>query len=998
MSAQGTPATLTLDPDTVATKHARALAGIVEGDVRFTKHDRMLYATDASIYQVEPLGVVIPKTTEDVRQVIAYCAQHNLPVLPRGGGTSLAGQCVNRAVVIDTSVHLTRLLDVDAGARTCRVQAGITIADLNAQLETHGLHFAPDPSTIRQANIGGCIGNNAAGTRSVLYGRMSENIISVAGFLPSGEAFDSAPGVHTEMRATLGDLVKRHAQGIRERFPKTSRRNAGYALDMLLDQIEAGTDASALDLAPLICGSEGTLVFVTEAVLKLHPIPKATGLAVIGFGSLDEAVAAVVPILGTVPSAVELLDDLLISLARKNAEYAPSAVRMPRPAGGVLNAVLYVEYLSEKGAGEIAHKIKELGALVTELFPDAGFSAHTDAREIHEALELRRAGEPLLHAIPGVGGRKPLGFIEDNAVPPERLGEFVTRLRAIIESHGTRAAFWAHASVGVLHVRPLLDLADDDDTRKMEAIAIETADLARELGGVMSGEHGDGKSRGPLIERHFGTELTAAFREIKELFDQKHLFNPGNIVPLPGEAAPLIETIHQRTRKRPGETKLLSAALDTYYNYEAEGGYHHAMELCNGAGVCRKSKQAAAGAMCPSYMATRDERHCTRGRANALRLAITGQLDGTAPEFNDEQTLETLDLCLSCKACKSECPSSVDVARYKAEYLAQSRTRGLRAGAEDFLLTNIRTISRLGSLTAPLANAINSLPPVGWAIRKMLGYASERSLPAFSRSLMSRTKGRSINAGLPADAPEVLVFGDCFTSFNEPTIGMDAVRVLNAFGYRARVLDVGCCARTMISGGLLAEAMAAIAKTVRAIEGDASSAAVIVLEPSCLSAIKDDWLALNLPDNLSAAARAFADRCTMLEQFLDARWDEHPAKPVFRKPSGRVALHPHCHQRALWGAGSSAAIINRVIGEHGDSVEELDTTCCGLAGAFGFAAHRYELSMRIGELSVFPAARALASDDTLLATGTSCRHQICDGTGRESVHPASFLASLVGSV
>lgn len=981
---------LTMDPKTVARRHADAIAALIEGEVRFGKHDRMLYATDASIYQVEPLGVVIPRTEEDVHRVLAYAHEHKLPVLPRGGGTSLAGQCTSPAIVIDTSVHLRRLLEVDPEKRTCRVQAGKTLADLNKELEPYGLFFAPDPSTTRQANVGGCIGNNAAGTRSVKYGRTVENLVSLRGFMANGEPFDSAPGTRRELRAAIADLARRHAKRIRERYPRTLRRNAGYALDMVLAQVANHTEPGEVELAPLIAGSEGTLVFVTEATLTLHPIPMASGLAVLGFSSVDEAVDAVVPALATDPSAVELLDDLILDLAKKNTEHAPSVARMPKPEDGEIKGVLYVEYLSEEGEEAVARKFDELRELVEARYPSAGFVAHTDKTDIARALELRRAGEPLLHAIPGA--RKPLGFIEDNAIPPDRLGEFVRKLREIIEREGTRASFWAHASVGVLHVRPLLDLDSDEDNERMERIAVAAADLAKELGGVMSGEHGDGKARGPLLERFFGPELMEAFTQVKELFDPHHLLNPGNIVPVPGETLQPIGSIHERTRKRPTEKRLPHAEVETYYSYEHEGGYHHAMELCNGAGVCRKSKQAAAGAMCPSYMASRDERHSTRGRGNALRLAITGQLEeGAAPNFNDAETLETLDLCLSCKACKTECPSNVDVARYKAEYIAQSRRHGLKTSVEDRFLANIRLINRLGALAAPFANFVNGFKPTKAILDRLLGYAPQRSLPRFEKSLMRRARKRhAINAGLTGDAPEVIIWGDCFTSYNEPAIGMDAAKVLNAFGYRVRVLDAGCCARPMISNGLLEEAVKTIRKTCRALERETSGAPVVVLEASCLSALVDDWRTLNLPEETRQRADTFADRCTMLEQFLEDKWDAHPKTPEFTTPDGRVALHPHCHQRALWGADSSGALLRRLFGE---SFDALDTTCCGMAGAFGFASHRFELSMAVGEQSVFPSARALTPGDAMLATGTSCRHQIHDGVGRESLHPATFLAS-----
>lgn len=1013
--AAGSPTAvgLTINDDALRSRHAKALAERVRGSVRFADHDRMLYATDASIYQVEPLGVVIPADTDDAIAVLRYCLEHRLPILPRGGGTSLGGQCTSRAVVIDLSSHCRGIDAIDAEARTCVVEAGITVDDLSdAVLRAgHDLLFAPDPATARQATVAGCIGNNAAGTRSVMYGRTAENLLGVQLVTAAGTIAQLSKGsaMHDAEACRLGqgviDIVQRYEPLIRERFPKTLRRNAGYALDMMLMAIDEarrdGVDPlERLNLAHLVCGAEGTLGMVTHATLKLQPRPKAKGLAVLGFADLDEAIAQVPGLLAIKPAAVELLDDLIISLAQLNNEYRAYVDYMPQPSDGPLKAVLYVELFAPvagpDGRAYIQRGFDQIRALIERDAPGAGMAALVDPEPIAQSLKLRKAGEPLLHAIPGK--RKPLGFVEDNAIPVEHLSEFVRRFRAIIEREGTRASFYAHASVGVLHVRPLLDLRDPEDCQRMERIAADTAALAKELGGVMSGEHGDGKARGPLLEAYFGPELMRAFREVKALFDPHGLFNPGNIVD-PGPIA----SIHERTRISPAGSALHAHEIDTHFDYTLEGGFDHAVELCNGAGVCRKKQ---GGTMCPSFMGTLDERHATRGRGNALRLAITGQLgDGTIrdqPVWNDAETLATLNLCLACKGCKTECPSNVDIATYKSEYLAQSYAASGKVPLKAKVFGRFRGLNRLGAVFSPLSNWVAASAPSRFIVNRVLGLSEHRTLPAFDRPLPGKLSKAypAVNAGLSFDAPTVLLFGDCFTMYNEPGIGVAGAQLLNAFGYRVELVDAGCCSRTHVSTGLLAEARqvadATAARLSAAWDAASNPRAVLIVEPSCLSAIADEWLKLKLPDDAATdrtQRSELAARCALIEDFLEKHWDQHPVRPQFHRPAGRAILHGHCHQKALWGVETSAGLLRRIYGPA--KVAVLDTGCCGMAGSFGYTADRYELSMKIGELALLPAARTIEEGDTLVAPGTSCRHQIHDGAGVHAMHPVELAASLL---
>lgn len=965
---------------------ARWLHDRLRGEVRFGKHDRMLYATDASMYQVEPVGVVIPADIEDALEAVRATAERSLPILPRGGGTSLAGQAVNEAVVLDFSAHCRKVRAIDPEARTAWVDAGITIEDLNDHLSDQRLFFPPDPSTARHANIGGCVGNNAAGTRSVRYGRTSESILGLDVATADGTRLTLDAGAATRdpiaLRITAGiiDIVKRHERLIRDRFPRTVRRNAGYGLDMVLHDLDAaardGVDPlERVNLAKLLCGSEGTLAVTLGAQLQLQPRPVATGLALVGFSDLMRAIECVEPILETGPVAVELLDDMVLGLARANTEYARYLDVMPQPASGKLEAVLYVEFFSESGPAQIAESFDALQQVMSRIEPDARVTNLTDANQIVPSLKLRKAGEPLLHGIPG--DRKPLTFVEDNAVPLEHLPEFVRGFKKIVADHDTTAAYYAHASVGVLHVRPLLDPRDSKDLERMESISLQVADLAQSLGGVMSGEHGDGRLRGPLLERFYGPELLSAFREVKQIFDPTQRLNPGNIVdPQP------ISTIHAQTRVQPANALTAEPEVETHFDFSDQHGLMGAVEMCNGAGVCRKK---SGGVMCPSYMASLDERHATRGRGNALRLAITGQLSsGNGPDWNDPETHATLDLCMSCKACKSECPSNVDIARLKAEYTAQSYKHAGRVPLKARVFANVRILNRIGAILPGPANFVNRSSIAKWLASKLLGIDPRREIPRFSSPLRVKRQG---------SGPVIGIFADCFCTYSETEIGHDAAEVLRAFGYTPVLINAGCCARPHISTGLLDEAIATADRTLESIDQQmrASGASiVVVLEPSCLSAIVDDWPQLKLATDQDVVSRV-VKAAVLLEAFLQHHWEKHPVRPTFSKSQSDVLLHAHCHQKALWGSESSSNLLERLLG---DRFEVADTTCCGMAGSFGYTKDRYEFSMRVGEQSVFPAVRE-ASTSTVVAPGTSCRHQIHDGTGRKAVHPASLLASLL---
>ncbi len=972
---------------------AAELSRSVRGEVRFGLHDRLLYATDASLYQVEPIGVVIPASIEDAERAVAVCTAHGVAILPRGGGTSLAGQAVGRAVVIDLSTACGALLELDPVQCRATVQPGLILDELNRRAAFCGLRFGPDVASSAHATLGGMIGNNSAGAHSILYGRTVEHLESVDLLTAGGERLRLAPGpddarVQALTRA-VADIVRPLAPLIRQRYPRILRHVDGYNLDLMLEQVERSDPRrlERVNLAALACGSEGTLGVIVEATLRLVEAPRARSLRILGFSDVDEALAAVPAILETRPAAVELIDDVIMRLAERNVVCRGDLALLPRRDGGVSGggaglpgAVLYVEHF-----GESEEALRECLDHLSRRVSGVAAQTYLDSASMSRAWRLRRSGEPLLHAVPGP--RKPITFVEDLAVDPSRLADFVKAFRGLVARHGTVAAFYAHASVGCLHIRPMLDLSGPEGRDTMRRIAEESTDLVRSFGGALSGEHGDGRARSHLLERFYGPEICGAFARIKALFDPRGLFNPGIIVDAP--------SMTESLRVRPREKLITVPAVDTAFRYDRQHGFAEAVTACNGAGVCRKRQ---GGTMCPSYRATLDERHSTRGRGNALRLAISGQFGapGAGPAWDDPETIATLDLCLSCKACKSECPSNVDIAKLKAEYTAQ-RHRALGSVPwRTRIMGNVRGTLRRGSAMAPLANAILALPPVAALAKRAAGIDPRRNLPRFALSLerwFRRRRGAIPGPG--PGAPAVVLFPDCFTSYLEPRIGRAAVTLLESLGYRVVLPRLGCCARSMISCGMVDEASRTVAATagalLRCIEHE-QAVAVVGCEPSCVSAVIDDW-----PDLRSGVSSErlqwLADHTHPVEDFLEAHWTDHPRPLHWMASDGPpVLLHGHCHHKALLGLDRCAALLRRFVG---DRLRVLDTGCCGMAGSFGYSHH--DLSMKIAELVLFPALRERPGA-VVVASGTSCRQQIHDGTGRRALHPIEVLHSAPAEV
>ena len=945
----------------------------LDGEVRFDQISRALYSTDASVYRIEPVGVAIVRSRDDVVQAIACARRHGTSITARGGGTSQAGQAIGAGLQLDTSKYFNRLLEVNVEERWARVEPGIVLDELNAQLAVHGLRFAPDISTANRATIGGMISNNSSGARSVIYGKTIDHVLDLHVALSDGGIAHLRPLGAAELEhACDGDALEARcyravrdqagalAAEIDRRYPKILRRVGGYNLDAFVDRTRP------FNLAKLIVGSEGTLGIVVEARLTLVPLPQATAVLTIEFDHLLDALGATPGILTHRPSAIEVMDSAILDHAREN----PALDTMRRAVlHGDPGALLCVE-LYDDDAGALTSRLERLEADVAARDGVRHTTRAVSAADQARIWQLRQSSLGLSMAMKG--DAKSISFVEDTAVAPEQLRDYIERFLAIVERHGTTAGVYAHASVGCLHVRPVVNLKTEQGVRQFEAIANDIADLVLEYGGALSGEHGDGLVRGPFVEKMFGSALYEAFRTIKRTFDPAGLFNPGKIVDTP----PLTTNLRYGTGYR-------TPNPETFFDYTAHGGLGRAVEMCSGVGACRKT---LAGTMCPSYMATRDEAHTTRGRANALRLAMAGHLDGD--DLGDRGVYDVLDLCLECRACKTECPVGVDMARFKSEFLAGYWSRhGTPARAR--VLGHIRGLSAWGSRLAPLVNRSLGL---GWVRRlneRLLGIDRRRPLPRWtSRTLASRWRDRPAAEG----APRVVLFNDTFTNYYHPEIGTAAADLLEATGHGVTIGPSACCGRPLISQGLLTVARERAADVTRRLHREAvAGTPIVVLEPSCLSALRDDVPAL-LRGALQQDAQQVADACVSFEAFLEDALASGRAELTLQDGPTQVVLHGHCHQRSLGLVAPAQALLARIPGA---KVTELDAGCCGMAGSFGYAREHFDVSRQLAERRLLPAARALEPGGVLVAAGTSCRHQVHDFTGVRASHPAELLRSLL---
>ncbi len=987
-----------------------ALAEAIAGEVRFERLDRALYSTDASVYQIVPLGVVLPKTQADVQATLQICARFGVPITARGGGTSQAGQSIGAGVVLDFSKYLHRVLDINPAEKWVRVEPGCVLEDLNQQLKTHKMQFAPDISTANRATIGGMVANNSSGTHSIIHGKTIDHVLELTVLLADGTILHARPLEPAELEAKCGQqdregevhrvvrrLAAEHADEIERRYPKILRRVAGYNLDAFLPVGHAASVPMRIghagnvpygrfNLANLLVGSEGTLGIVLEAKLRLVELPKAKAILVVQFADLLDALAATPGILQHQPAAVEVMDRYILDCTKLNAE----ASRLRDFIQGDPGAILIVEFYGED-LQEVASKIEGLENYLRALNVNGGFGYHraTDVNAQARIWKLRTLALGL--SMAEKGDAKAISFVEDTAVDPQHLRDYIDEFLQIIARHGTKAGVYAHASVGCLHVRPIVNLKTVQGVQQFQAIADEVADLVLKYGGALSGEHGDGLVRSPYQKKMFGPALYQAFRELKRAFDPQNLLNPGKIV----DAPPLASNL----RYGPA---YVTPDVATTFDFSADGGLTRATELCAGVGECRKKR---GGTMCPSFQATNDEQHSTRGRANTLRLALTGQLDlfpsreRRRPEdaLIDPAVMEALDLCLECKACKSECPTNVDMARLKAEVLDQHHKKhGLPW--RNWLFGNVASFSATGSTVAPMSNWLMRSKLGRWLNEKLFGIDRRRVPPGFAwRNLLQR---REVLSGNDLALESVALFPDTFAKYHEPDVAVAAIQILqrfnqvNVWGMHApsdlvknKAGAVRCCGRPMISNGMLEAATAKAGFNVEwlgHIDGP-----IIACEPSCILTIKDDYPAL-LKGELRDKAKAVAERCFTFEEFLEKRLAETNIQ--FRPGPKRILVQGHCHQRSLVGMGPTLKLLNRIPGAE---VIDLDAGCCGMAGSFGYEKEHYEISRMVGEQRLFPLIRQADADTVIVAPGFSCRLQIAHFTGRTALHPATLLHSLL---
>ncbi len=970
-----------------------------QGEVLFGAGDRARYATDASIYQQIPVGVFVPKSEDDIALAIDIARDQKIPILARGGGTSQCGQTTGVALVIDCSKYMRRSFDLDLAARTIRVQPGMVLDHLNAELKPHGLWFPVDVSTSAQATLGGMAGNNSCGSRSIAYGNMVHNVIGAKAWFADGSVgefgcYENASGRVKQIADAVAELARIHHAEIEAKWPKVLRRVAGYNLDIFCNQSERPYNADgSVNLSHLLVGSEGTLAFTQSLTLQLAPLPRTKTLGIVNFPTFRQAMSAAQHIVELTPTAVELVDRTMIGLALENPAFAPT---MRTALIGDPAAILLVEFSGDDKSA-LVKKLNDLAALMGDLgLPDAVVKMSDDAPQ-KNLWEVRKAGLNIMMSLKGDG--KPVSFIEDCAVPLEHLADYTDALTEVFTRHGSRGTWYAHASVGTLHVRPILDMRRDG-AAKMRAIADEAAVLVRKYKGAFSGEHGDGLCRGEWIAWQFGPKINDALREIKTLFDPANQFNPGKIIDPPKMDDTTLFRFKPGYKTIPIKTALDWRAWDVQNDPMTEKttapgsgddgaqGLGKAVEMCNNNGHCRKFD---AGTMCPSFRVTRDESASTRGRANTLRLALSGQLgtDGIAAD----EVHAALALCVSCKGCKRDCPTGVDMAKMKIEHLAHyNRKHGL--SLKDILIARLSFSAPQVSRFASIFNFLGGLT----LVKKALGFAAQRSLPqwrkdtAWNAQFETTATGEEILAAQLRGENCVVLFIDTFNAAYEVENVHAAIRVLRAAKVNVHIVNAAashlCCGRTALASGQVGLARDLLLKLLAALQPFAeANIAVIGLEPSCLFTLRDEALAMDL----GAAAQVVSQQAMLFETYL-AR--EHaagklPALEQLFIPAAQIfRVHGHCHQKAFAEISPTLAMLNLIPNA---DVKLIESSCCGMAGSFGYEAAHFEVSMQMAELSLLPAVRA-APDAIIVADGTSCRHQIYDGAQRQAKHVAVVLA------
>jgi FAD/FMN-containing dehydrogenase/Fe-S oxidoreductase len=969
-----------------------ALAERLDGELHADDLARAVYATDASEYQERPLAVALPKSEADVRELVRFAAAHRVGLIPRGAGTSLAGQVVGGGIVVDLGRHLDRIVALDVVRRRVRVQPGVVRNELNRVLAPHGLFFAPETSTANWATIGGMVGNNSCGANSIAYGSTRDHVVAARGFLADGSEVTFASlsptafaekcagpdtlerRIHRTLRDLLGDVANRTL--IRDSFPRpeVTRRNTGYALDAVMQAscFDPGF-AGDFNLCRLLAGSEGTLALAVEFELALEPLPPPGAMLVAHFRSVDEALRAAVVAMRHRPTACELIDDKILACTKANAEQARNRDFVVGEPGAVL--VVELRHADRPVLESL------LAALVADL-QAAGLGYAFPVlfgAEGEKVWALRRAGQGLVNNLPG--DAKAREVVEDTAVAVADLPAYVAEFdRLLAEKYGIDCVHYAHAGAGELHLRPLFDLHTRAGLKMFRDVATDVAALVKRYRGSLSGEHGDGRLRGEFVRSMVGDACYELLVRVKRAFDPDGILNPGKIV----EAPPMDEGL----RIEPGTPP----PHETFFRFADSGGVLRAAEKCTGVGQCRTS-HLAGGTMCPSYMATRDETHTTRARANVLRQALAGP-PAEADPWSRPELAAVMDLCLSCKACRSECPSNVDMARLKAEW-QQHWHDAHGAPLRTRLLAGVATLLRRAAAVPWAWNLLATAPGLSHLVKRALGIAAGRSLPTLPRTTLTAWLRSRVPPSPRGSNGRVHLFCDEFTDTLDATVGMRAVELLEALGYAVVVPPHDDSGRAQLSLGLVRDARTRAAANVTLLDGVVSDDAPLVgIEPSAILSFRDEYPDL-VPGSLAAAARRLAARTFTIDEFLarEARAGRITADAFTAEPK-RIALHPHCHQKALCDVADTAAILAL---PRNYTVEVIRAGCCGMAGAFGYGREHFDISMRIGELMLFPFVRAANAETLIVAPGTSCRHQIRDGTGRTALHPVEVLHAAIAA-
>lgn len=974
---------------------AAVLAGLadsLDGELRADPVTRALYATDASIYELMPLGVAMPRTPDDVRKIVVACAEAGIPITPRTAGTSLAGQAVGPGLVIDLGRYMTAIGDLDAQQRVVTVEPGVIRDELNRWLKPHGLLFGPDTSTSDRCMVGGMVGNNSCGSHSILYGTTRDNLASLDVVLADGaihtlgpmtraswEAAERGSDVFARALQTLRRVVGEHAEAIRAAYPREDcvRRNTGYPLDDLANSWLGHNPDRDPDLARFFCGTEGTLGVMLRARLKLWPVPRKNIVVVAHFDTVDASLRATVAAVAHKPAAVELIDKRILDLAALNLEQARNRWFVQGDPG----ALLVIEFYGDSD-DELTARCERLIAEFEQSGLGYAYPVVRNPR-IGDVWALRSAGLGILSGKPG--DIKPVTLVEDTAVPVDKLPEYIRDFARVMADHATDCVYYAHASVGELHMRPELDLKNPDDIQKASSIMIAITDLVKKYQGALSGEHGDGRLRSPYLERVFGPEVYGLHRDVKDAFDPRRIFNPGNIV----DPAPMEQDW------RYGHD-YANREVDTEFGWTDAGGFQRAVEACNGTGVCRRH-HTAGGTMCPSFMATHEERETTRGRANLFRRMIQ---QGPDALWSSTELHDALDLCLSCKGCKSDCPASVDMARMKAEFGQKWMDRN----GTPLAYWMFANVTELGAIPQAVpggswvANAVQRARPTRGLLNRLLKLAPKRSMPAFSARSAHAQLGRAEHPAKTAtEFGRVVLYVDEFTDRFDAEVAVAAVELLTEGGWRVLTPRLGPSGRALLSKGFVRRARSAIEHNLVAIERILDGGpveAIVGIEPSAVLTLADE--ARDLPRDPAMRARAarIAPMVGLVEDFIATQAAAGRFAARFTEAARRVVLHGHCHQKALVGTKGMAAALSLPTNY---SVDTLPTGCCGMAGSFGYEAEHYDVSMQVGELVLFPAVRRAASDTLVAAPGTSCRHQIHDGTGRSAVHPIVVLRDALAS-